>query len=65
MADAHCAIEKTERGGRTYTELCELDREGRVAELARLQSGDHITPAAKKSAAELLDAAADYKKTIN
>ena len=61
MADAHYSIEKTERGNRTYTELHALDREGRILELARLQSGDHLTPAAKNSAAELLDAAAAYK----
>ncbi len=65
MADAHYAIEKTERGGRTYTALHALDREGRILELARLQSGDHLTPAAKQSAAALLDAAAEYKKNIN
>ena len=65
MADAHFSIEKTERGGRTYTELRALDRDGRVAELARLQSGDHITAAAKNSASELLDAAAKFKETIN
>lgn len=65
MADTHFAIEKTERGGRTFTELRGLDREGRIAELARLQSGDRITPAAKESAAALLEAAAACKENNN
>ena len=36
MADTHFNIRKQERAGRTYTDVTELDREGRLHELARL-----------------------------
>lgn len=61
MADVHFSVEKGEKDGRTYTKVEQLSREKRQAELARLTSGDHITPAALASAAELLDAAQTYK----
>ncbi len=61
MADVHFSVEKGERDGRTYTNVERLSREKRQAELARLTSGDHITPASLTSAAELLDAAQAYK----
>jgi len=61
MADVHFSVEKGEQDGRTFTKVEQLDRERRQAELARLTSGDRITPAALASAAELLDAADAYK----
>lgn len=57
MADAQYCIEKTERGGRTYTTVTELDRDGRRRELARLTGGDNITDITLASAEELLSAA--------
>ena len=57
QADAQYCIEKTERGGRTYTTVTELDRAGRRRELARLIGGDSITDITLASAEELLRAA--------
>jgi DNA repair protein RecN (Recombination protein N) len=38
-ADAHFQIVKRERGGRTITEVAELDREGRIVELGQMLGG--------------------------
>lgn len=61
MADTHYVIAKEERGGRTYTEVRCLDREGRQRELARLHGGDSITATTLASAEEQLQAAESYK----
>ncbi len=61
MADAQYSIVKQERGGRTYTTVNELEREGRRRELARLIGGDNITELTLASAEELL-ASADARK---
>jgi len=65
MADTHFSVEKGEKGGRTYTDVASLPEEGRKQELARLTSGEHIGEAALVSAAELLRAAAEYKKAVD
>lgn len=62
MADVHFSVQKGERKGRTFTEVARLDRDARMAELARLTSGDVITAASLASAGELLDGAARYKQ---
>ncbi len=62
MADSHYLIEKNERGGRTFTEVSRLDREGRRMELARLHGGDNITITTLASAEEQLEAAELFKK---
>ena len=54
-ADTHFLIEKKVSEGRTYTGVRELDRTGRIGEIARLISGDSITPTALKNAEEMLD----------
>ena len=64
MADAHLLIAKSERNGRTYTEVTALDESGRERELARLHGGDHITAVTLASAAEQLKAAQDYKDKL-
>lgn len=64
IADTHFRIQKSERGGRTFTAVTPLDRDGRVCELARLHGGENITETTLKSAAEQLDAADRYKKEI-
>lgn len=61
MADSHYLIEKSEKAGRTYTEITELDREGRRQELARLHGGDNVTLTTLASAEEQLEAAEQYK----
>lgn len=62
MADSHYVISKEERSGRTYTDVCCLDREGRRRELARLHGGDAVTPITLASAEEQLQAAESYKQ---
>ncbi|MCL1828717.1 MAG: DNA repair protein RecN [Oscillospiraceae bacterium] len=61
MADAHFVTEKSERGGRTYTGVALLDRDGRRRELARLFGGDNITQTTIASAEEQLRAAELFK----
>ena len=54
LADTHLLIAKSERGGRTYTSVTPLDREGRKRELARIIGGASITETTLKSAEEML-----------
>ena len=62
MADTHFSVQKGERGGRTYTQLEQLDWEGRRTELARLIGGASITPALLESAGELLRQAEEARR---
>lgn len=55
LAEHHLLIEKTERQGRTYTEVRALDRPGRIRELARMIGGSVITETTLQSAAEMLN----------
>ncbi|HJB20606.1 MAG TPA: DNA repair protein RecN [Candidatus Fournierella merdavium] len=54
LADRHLLIQKNVEGERTFTKLYPLDGEGRVRELARIISGDQITPIALANAREML-----------
>jgi len=54
VADRHLLIAKTEREGRTYTEVTPLDREGRKREIARIIGGAVITETTLASAEEML-----------
>ena len=54
-ADHHLLIAKSERGGRTYTQVTPLDKEGRKREIARIIGGAEITETTLKSAEEMLD----------
>ena len=65
MADSHYLIAKQERGGRTYTEVTPLDREGQSRELARLHGGDNITLITLASAEEQLSAAERFKQGLD
>ncbi len=60
-ADAQYRITKRERDGRTVTEIEELDREGRIVELAQMLGGDAGSPATLASARELLDRAEGWR----
>ena len=62
MADTHFNIRKEERSGRTFTSVTELDRDGRLHELARLYGGDIVTELTLGSAEEQLRAAEEFKK---
>ncbi len=62
-ADAHYRIAKLERGGRTVTEVVELDRVEREVELAEMIGGAVGGVAATQSARELLDRAETWRGT--
>lgn len=62
MADTHFVIAKSEREGRTFTQVTPLDRAGRAQELARLHGGDNITALTLASAEEQLAACEAFKK---
>lgn len=62
MATSQYRIEKTERGGRTYTTVEPLDGEGRARELARLIGGDNVTETTLRAAREAIDAAEAYRR---
>ena len=64
MADAHFSVEKGERGGRTFTEILDLDREARKRELARITGGNTVTDTLLHSAGELLDQARQYRDAL-
>ena len=63
LADCHDRIEKAERGGKTFTVVKELDRQGRRMELARLHGGDVISETMLAGAEEQLATADKYKLT--
>ena len=54
LAQTHFLISKSEREGRTYTNVTPLDLEGRKLELARIIGGANITETTLKSAEEML-----------
>jgi DNA repair protein RecN (Recombination protein N) len=54
MGDNHLLIEKSTNGGRTSTEVTQLDHDGRVHEIARIMNGETLTQTALKNADELL-----------
>lgn len=62
MADAHFSVEKGERGGRTYTKVERLDRQGREEELARLMGGGSVSDVLRQSACEQLTLAEQYRE---
>ena len=62
MADSHFLISKSEKEGRTYTQVLPLDRQGRAEEIARLHGGDNITLLTIASAEEQLTACESFKK---
>ena len=64
MADTHLHILKSESNGETSTRVDTLETSGRMAEIARLYGGEIVTETTLKSAAEQLEAAADFKNSI-
>ena len=59
FADRHFQVRKAESGGRTVTEVAELSQEERVAEIARMISGEKITDLTLEHAREFLRGAAE------
>ena len=64
MADSQYLVSKSERSGRTFTNVTELDRPGRMKEIARLYGGDNITETTLSAAEEQLNAASIFKKNL-
>ena len=62
MGDCQYLVYKSERDGRTYTEVSCLDPDGRKNEIARLYGGDHITETTLAAAEEQLEAAKHFKQ---
>ena len=65
MADRQFAVEKHESGGRTFASASELDERGRELELARLTSGDVVGESTLRSAAEQLESARAFKRSLD
>tara|TARA_Y100000590_G_scaffold442026_2_gene569592 strand:- start:11903 stop:13558 length:1656 start_codon:yes stop_codon:yes gene_type:complete len=59
FADRHFQVRKGERGGRTVTEVAELSQEERIAEIARMISGEEITDLTMEHARQFLQGAAE------
>lgn len=55
MARNQMLIEKNTDGKKTFTSVTHLDREERVTELARMLSGNGMTPLKRRMAEEMLD----------
>ena len=53
MADSHYCIEKSEKDGKTITDIRPLEEEGALNEVARLLGGELITEAVLENAKEL------------
>jgi DNA repair protein RecN (Recombination protein N) len=63
-ADAHFRITKRERDGRTVTEIEQLDREGRIVELAQMLAGEAGGATSLAGARELLDRAEAWRAGV-
>ncbi|HIC73543.1 MAG TPA: DNA repair protein RecN, partial [Candidatus Marinimicrobia bacterium] len=59
FADRHFQVRKAQREDRTVTEVAELSQEERVAEIARMISGEQITDLTLEHAREFLRGAAE------
>ena len=64
MAAEQFLVEKSERDGRTYTDIRPLDREGRRREIARINGGDEITDTLLAGAEEMLSRADEYRSRL-
>ena len=65
MSDNEYLIEKMEQGGKTITQVHELDKEWKIKEIVRLLGGNDGDQYAFKHAEELLKQAKEYKRTIS
>ena len=64
MSDNEFLIEKEESGGKTLTQVHNLDEKGRLQEIVRLLGGTSEEEFALKHAEELLKQAKEYKNSI-
>ena len=66
FADAHYRIRKDVTDGRTLTTVTQLDEDGRIGEVARINGGELITEATRTAAADqLTQARAEKAKERN
>jgi DNA repair protein RecN (Recombination protein N) len=63
LADTQYLIKKQVKDQRTYTDVIQLDYEGRKHELARIMGGTQITPLMLENAAEMLKMAKTQAQT--
>ncbi len=61
MSDSHYCIEKSERNGKTVTDIKPLDENGALNEIARLLGGEMITDTVLENAKELKSQAQNTK----
>ena len=59
LADTHHAVEKKSERGRTVALVRELDRQGRIEELARMMGGREVSTVARRHAADMLKRSAE------
>lgn len=64
MADAHYLIQKVVEGERTFTQVIDLDEQGRISELARMLGGVEVTEKTLDHAHEMLRMANQKKQDI-
>jgi DNA repair protein RecN (Recombination protein N) len=57
FADRHLSVEKAAQAGKTSTLIKNLAEDDRIEEIARMLSGEEITPSARKHASELVSQA--------
>lgn len=60
LADRHFLISKQDEDGRTQTKVCELDDEGRIAEIARILGGIDVTETQRAVAREMIEEGKQY-----
>ncbi len=61
LATAHYKIIKQEQEGRTVSTVAPLDREGRIAEVARILGGLSVTDTQRQAAAEMIGEGEAYR----
>lgn len=64
MADSHFQITKSEKNGKTVTDIVSLGDQGKISEVARLLGSQHLSDAAFDNAKALIDEASESKKSI-
>ena len=64
FADQHMLISKAVKDEKTYTSVLPLDKNGRIAEIARIIGGNENDKAHLESAKKLLDEADGYKRGV-
>jgi len=65
FADAHYSVSKRTAGERTISSIETLDDDSRLNELAVMIGGSRYTPAAQKTAGELMQKAGDWKSGVS